>query len=86
VTQYLVFLRTGAALDQARRALRDERDFSQTVLRSLSEGVITLGPDGAVLQVNPRWCEITGLSAQDAVGPRRYPVHTCARPATARRR
>jgi PAS domain S-box-containing protein len=70
VTLYLVFLRTGAALDQASRALRDERDFSQTVLGSLSEGVITLGPDGAVLQVNARWCEITGLSAQNAVGLR----------------
>ena len=68
VTLYLVFLRTGAALDRAGRALRDERDFSQTVLRSLSEGVITTGPDGEVLQVNPRWCEITGLSAQDVIG------------------
>jgi PAS domain S-box-containing protein len=70
VTLYLVFLRTGTALDDADRALSDERDFSQTVLGSLREGVITLGPDGAVLQVNPRWCEITGLSAQDVIGVR----------------
>jgi PAS domain S-box-containing protein len=68
VALYLVFLRAGAALNQAGRALRDEHDFSQTILRSLGEGVITLGPDGEVLQVNQRWCEITGLSAQDAIG------------------
>ena len=54
--------------DQAGRALRDEHDFMKTVLNSLDEGVITLGPDGEVLQVNPRWCEITGFSAQDVIG------------------
>jgi PAS domain S-box-containing protein len=70
VTLYLVFLRAGAALDRAGRALSDERDFSQTVVRSLREGVITTGPDGEVLQVNPRWCEITGLPAQDVIGLR----------------
>jgi PAS domain S-box-containing protein len=53
---------------QAGRAVRDEPDFIKTVLNSLYEGVITLGPDGEVLQVNPRWCEITGLSAQDVIG------------------
>jgi PAS domain S-box-containing protein len=68
VTLYLVFLRAGAALDLSGRALSDERDFNQTVLRSLHEGVITLGPDGAILQVNPHWCQITGLSAHDVIG------------------
>ena len=58
----------GTLPDQAGRALRDEHDFIQTVLNSLDEGVITLGPDGEVLQVNPRWCEITGFSAQDVIG------------------
>jgi PAS domain S-box-containing protein len=37
-------------------------------LRSLREGVIALGPAGEVLQVNPRWCEITGFSARDVIG------------------
>ena len=48
--------------------MRDEPDFVKTVLNSLHEGVIALGPDGEVLQVNPRWCEITGFSAQDVIG------------------
>ncbi len=68
VTLYLVFARAGAALDSAGRALRDQRDFSQMVLASLREGVVTTGPDGEILQVNPHWCAITGLSAQDAIG------------------
>ena len=68
VMLYLVFLQARRALDLGSRALRDERDFSQTVLRAMREGVIIVGPDGEVLQVNPRWCEITGLPAQDAIG------------------
>ena len=68
VALYLAFQRAGAALDRAGHALSDERDFSQTVLRSLREGVIALGPAGEVLQVNPRWCEITGFSARDVIG------------------
>jgi PAS domain S-box-containing protein len=70
VTLYLVFLQARRALDLGSRALRDERDFSQTVLRAMREGVIIVGPDGEVLQVNPRWCEITGLPAQDVIGLR----------------
>jgi PAS domain S-box-containing protein len=70
VALYLLFSRAEAALDRASLALRDERDFSATVLRSLREGVLTTGPDGEVLQVNPSWCEITGFAAADVVGRR----------------
>jgi PAS domain S-box-containing protein len=70
VALYLVFLQAKTALDVGGRALSDERDFSQTVLRAMREGVIIVGPDGEVLQVNPRWCEITGLPAQDVIGLR----------------
>jgi PAS domain S-box-containing protein len=68
LTLYVVFLRAGAALNQAGRALHDERDFRQTVLQSLCEGVIIVDAAGAVLEVSPRWCEITGYSAQDVIG------------------
>jgi PAS domain S-box-containing protein len=70
VALYLVFLRAGEALNRAGRALSEERDFSRSVLRSLREGVVTTGPDGEVLQVTPRWCEITGFSADDVIGLR----------------
>jgi PAS domain S-box-containing protein len=68
VTLYLLFLRAGAALDQAGWALSDERGFSQSVLSSLHEGVITISPGGVILQVNRRWCEITGFPAEAVIG------------------
>jgi PAS domain S-box-containing protein/prepilin-type processing-associated H-X9-DG protein len=74
-TLYAVLARTRAALDRADRdqqalvvALSAERDFSQTVLRALRDGVMVFDIRGAVLHVNPRWCEITGYSAGETVG------------------
>ncbi|MCP2243566.1 PAS domain S-box protein [Lentzea aerocolonigenes] len=72
---YAVFLRAGSDLDRAGRTqrkllseLRRERDFNRTVLRSLREGVLIADPRGKVLEVNPRWCEITGYHKEKAVG------------------
>jgi len=65
---YITFLRAGTALNHADSALRAERDFSQTVLNSLREGVLTTTADGVVVDVTPRWCVITGYPAQDVVG------------------
>lgn len=72
---YAVFLRGGSDLDKAARTqlrllaeLRKERDFSRTVLRSLREGVLIADPAGKVLEVNPRWCEITGYAEEEAAG------------------
>ncbi|MET0496166.1 MAG: PAS domain S-box protein [Actinoplanes sp.] len=70
LTLYVTFLRTGTALNQAGRALRDERDLSRTVLHSLREGILTTGADYAVIEVTPRWCEITGFDPQDVIGCR----------------
>jgi len=65
---YVLFLRAWTAMDRVSRVLRAERDFTHTVLHSLSEGVIVLGPDAEVLQVTPRWCEITGFPADQVLG------------------
>jgi PAS domain S-box-containing protein len=67
---YLLFLRAAAALDRVAQDLSRERDLSQTVLRSLREGIMVIDPDGQILQVNPSWCAITGFSARDATGLR----------------
>jgi PAS domain S-box-containing protein len=68
VTFYVLFLRAWTAMDRVTRALRAERDFTHTVLDSLSEGVIVLGPDAEVLRVTPRWCEISGFPADEVLG------------------
>lgn len=74
---HVVLLRAGAVLDEADQRqtelidqLREQRDFNETVMASLNEGVLTLAPDGQVLHVNPRWCELTGYAAGDVVGRR----------------
>ncbi|WP_436535768.1 PAS domain S-box protein [Actinoplanes sp. HUAS TT8] len=67
---YLLFLRTGAAMEAADRKLRDERDYIRSVLDSLREGVLTAAADGQILHATPRWCEITGYAASDVLGLR----------------
>jgi PAS domain S-box-containing protein len=74
---YLALWYIGTALDRAgveqRRladALRDKHDFSETVLNSLTEGVVALGPDGGILRITPRWTEITGYQPVDVLGRR----------------
>ena len=74
-TLYVVFMRVGNALDQAGdlqkrliTELRDERDVGRTVLHSLRDGVLTLDANGTILNVNRRWCEITGFQPADVLG------------------
>jgi PAS domain S-box-containing protein len=70
-----VLARTVRVLDDNDRAqnlltdtLREERDFTATLLRSLEEGVLVVDPSGRILAVNPRWCTITGFRGEDLVG------------------
>jgi len=74
---YVVFTRVNTTLEQADTErerliteLREERDLGRTVLHSLRDGVMTLDANGTVLQVSPRWSEITGFPAAAAVGSR----------------
>ncbi|MCU7729774.1 PAS domain S-box protein [Actinoplanes sp. KI2] len=48
--------------------LRDQREFSDTVLSSLVEGVVTVAPDRTILSVSPPWCQMTGYSADEIIG------------------
>jgi PAS domain S-box-containing protein len=77
LTLYLVLLRAGHMLNDADAGrlrliaeLREQHDFSDTVLTALIEGVMAVTPDGTVVRVNERWTRITGFSADEAVGSR----------------
>ncbi|GIE77276.1 hypothetical protein Aph02nite_32260 [Actinoplanes philippinensis] len=77
LTLYLVLLRAGHMLNEADAGrlrliakLREQHDFSDTVLTALIEGVVAVAPDGRVLRVNERWTRITGFAAEEAVGLR----------------
>jgi PAS domain S-box-containing protein len=74
---FLAFLYIGTVLDRAggehqrlAGALRDNHNFNETVLNSLIEGVAALDPDCVLVQVTPRWCEITGYRPEEVLGLR----------------
>jgi PAS domain S-box-containing protein len=71
------FCRTAAALDAAEAqqrdlidALRAQRDFSDTVLHSLHDGLMVADATGSVTHVNSRWCEILGYPVDRVIGCR----------------
>ncbi|HTY59533.1 MAG TPA: PAS domain S-box protein [Bacteroidota bacterium] len=49
-------------------SLRARESWLSAVLSSIGDGVVTIGPDGAVTLVNPAACRMTGLAEAEAVG------------------
>jgi PAS domain S-box-containing protein len=73
----LMVARAGWALDRAdaRRArriaaLREERDFADTLLRSMAESVVVLDPDLRVIEANQQWYELIGRARHEVIGQR----------------
>jgi two-component system, sporulation sensor kinase E len=69
-----------ARLEEAYGALEDRavqliaiQDYTQSILRSVTSGVVTVGPDASVATVNPAAERILGI-AEDAVTARALPV------------
>jgi PAS domain S-box-containing protein len=69
-----------ARLEEAYGALEDRamqliaiQDYTQSILRSVTSGVITVGPDASVATVNPAAERILGI-AEDGVTARALPV------------
>nr|MDA3935902.1 ATP-binding protein [Actinomycetota bacterium] len=61
-------------LEDAYKALEDRaielinvQDFSQSILRSITSGVLTIGPDGSVMTSNPAAERMIGLSEYEMV-------------------
>ncbi|MBJ7456844.1 MAG: PAS domain S-box protein [Thermoleophilia bacterium] len=57
-------------LRQAERELARERDYVSAVVESLQDGFVVRTPEGTIAQVNPRFCTMTGFSAEELVGAR----------------
>jgi PAS domain S-box-containing protein len=53
---------------QAEEALRAEERRYQTLAEISPVGIFRADAQGQTTYVNPRWCQITGLSAKDALG------------------
>lgn len=69
-----------ARLEDAYRALEERamqliaiQDYTQSILRSITSGVVTVGPDASVATVNPAAERILGI-AEDAVTARSLPA------------
>ena len=58
------------ALDNARlfREVLDERNYSENVLRSLSDGVITLDTGHSVVKLNAAAARLLGVTSSDVLG------------------
>jgi len=53
---------------QAERALELNEMKYQTLIRMSPVGIFLTDATGYTIYVNPRWCEITGISVEDALG------------------
>jgi len=60
----LVLYRT-AELEREKAALRSSEELLRKILDHASVGIAIHGPDCRFLRVNPRFCEITGYSAEE---------------------
>ena len=62
--------RMADALRDSLRRLEGERDRVRTILESMTEGVILIGPDGRIGVINAAGAELLGLRPGQAVGRR----------------
>jgi two-component system, sporulation sensor kinase E len=73
-TQTRDLLSVRAKLEDAYRILEERamqlisiQDYTQAILRSVTSGVVTVGPDGSIATVNPAAERILGMSENDMV-------------------
>ena len=57
-------------LKRAERELQAERDYAAAVIASIQDGLVIRDLTGAIVQVNRRFCEMTGFEPDELVGTR----------------
>jgi PAS domain S-box-containing protein len=57
-------------LKRAERELQAERDYADAVIASIQDGLVVRDLTGAIVQVNRRFCEMTGFAPEELVGTR----------------
>lgn len=70
VRVFLDLDRKSRSLRESLRLLQEERDHNQTLLRSLSEGLLGVTQSGNIFYANPTAEEMLGLSLRELIGRR----------------
>ncbi|MCU7729346.1 PAS domain S-box protein [Actinoplanes sp. KI2] len=60
----------GNRQDALNERLTRERDLNHAIFGALLDGVVACEPDGTIVAVNERFCELTGLSTETVLGQR----------------
>ena len=63
IVAVVVLRRLGASA----RALRRQRDYAAALVTAMQDGIIVLSPTGARLEVNDRFCQMTGYSREQVL-------------------
>jgi PAS domain S-box-containing protein len=66
--EVITIIRDITTSKQAERELRESEKRYQTLARVSPVGIFRTDRDGRTTYVNPTWCQITGLSAEEAFG------------------
>ena len=53
---------------RAEEELRRERDYSAALIEAMQDGLAVATPDGTLIDVNHRFCEMTGFAGSELVG------------------
>ena len=53
---------------RAQEELRHERDYSAALIEAMQDGLAAATPDGTLIDVNLRFCEMTGFASDELVG------------------
>lgn len=76
VRVFLELERKSRSLRESLRLLQEERDHNQTLLRSLSEGLLGVTPSGNVFYANPVAEQLLGAALVDLIGRRLSDIFT----------
>ena len=68
VTFALESLDREAQRKQSAEVLRDEKDYKQSIIRSMADMLVVVAPDGAIATVNRATCDLLGYTEQELLG------------------
>jgi PAS domain S-box-containing protein len=68
VVHFCAFIRDISELDVAQAALTQSRERFRVVAKLAPVGILQLDGEGLCTYANDRWCELTGMTSQNAIG------------------